>query len=95
MRMNDPAAGVTEGTTVLITLEHKEANMMELDEMADRFVRAKECSKFFSIGKSTWWRWVNEGRVSPGMLLGPRIRVWQMSELKKLARQIAQDPCKA
>ena len=95
MRMNDPAAGVTEGTTVLITLEHKEVNMMELDAMADRFLRARDCAHYFGIGKSTWWRWVSEGKVGGGLLLGPRIRVWRLSYLKKIERQLAQDPCKA
>ena len=68
---------------------------MALDEMTDRFLRAKECAAYFSIGRSTWWRWVNEGRVGEGVLLGPRIRVWRLSYLKKIERQIAQDPCKA
>ena len=78
----------------MITLKCKE-EPMALDESIDRFLRARDCADYFGIGKSTWYRWLNEGKVGEGMLLGPRIRVWRLSYLKKIERQLAQDPCKA
>lgn len=58
-------------------------------EFDDRYLRAKECAEYFGVGKSTWWRWVNEGKVSSGLLLGPRIRVWKYSTIKKAAKMLA------
>ena len=59
-------------------------------EFHDRYLRAVHCAEFFGVSRSTWWRWVNEGKVGEGILFGPRIRVWKLSDLKKIAKQMSQ-----
>jgi len=43
------------------------------------------------IGKSTWWRWVAEGKVSKGRKLGPKIRVWTPQEIGDLLTKLASE----
>jgi hypothetical protein len=33
------------------------------------------------IASRTWLKWVEEGRVPQGMLLGPRTRVWKIEQV--------------
>jgi predicted DNA-binding transcriptional regulator AlpA len=44
--------------------------------MVSGALRAKEISKLLSIGESSWWRGVAEGRYQQGRRLGPRTTVW-------------------
>ncbi len=62
---------------------------MKQMENEDRYLRAKECSRFLGISKSTWWRWVNEGKVDEGERFSARVRVWKLSVVKKAAKLLA------
>ena len=33
------------------------------------------------VGKSTWWKWVQEGKAPAPIKLGPRITVWRSEEV--------------
>jgi predicted DNA-binding transcriptional regulator AlpA len=41
------------------------------------------------IGKSTWWRWVAEGKAPKGRKLGSKIRVWTHGEIQVLLDNLA------
>jgi excisionase family DNA binding protein len=45
------------------------------------FLRVKQIIKLLGIGKSTFYTWVKEGRISKGIKLGERIRVWKAEEI--------------
>ena len=49
-------------------------------------VRAKQTAKFLSIGISTWWLWVKQGRVKPPTKYGNRVSVWDCSYIRELAK---------
>ena len=55
----------------------------------DYYMRAKDCARFLGIGTSTWWRWVNEGKVDEGERFSARVRVWKLSVVKKAAKLLA------
>lgn len=39
------------------------------------------------IGKSTWWKGVQEGRYPKPIKLGPRITAWRVADIQKLIEQ--------
>lgn len=43
------------------------------------------------IAPRTWLKWVEEGRVPQGMLLGPRTRVWKIEQVLAVRDAIALD----
>lgn len=49
-----------------------------------RYFSAKECAQFLGIGRSTFWSWVKQGKVSPGVLFSARVRRWSEEELREL-----------
>lgn len=51
---------------------------------AQEYFRAKEAAKLLRIGESTFWRWVQQGRISQGTKLGPRVTVWRRAEVVAL-----------
>ncbi len=54
-----------------------------------RAVRAKEAAAFLGIGKSTFWRWVKEGRIPKGISLSSRATVWRVEELEHFLNRCA------
>jgi predicted DNA-binding transcriptional regulator AlpA len=59
-----------------------EAFLMEAKPMPEtRFYRAKEIAKILSIGRSTFWGYVKDGKFSPGLKLSPRVTVWSQAQL--------------
>lgn len=54
---------------------------------ADRVLRVNDLVKphgILPVCRSTFLNWAREGRISPGIRLGPRTRVWKESEIKGL-----------
>jgi excisionase family DNA binding protein len=54
------------------------------------FLRAKDIQKLFGIGKSTFYKWINEGKLSRGFKLGERMRAWKRSEVEELIEYFTQ-----
>jgi predicted DNA-binding transcriptional regulator AlpA len=50
------------------------------------FLRAREIQKLFGIGKSTFYQWIREGKLSTGFKLGERIKAWKRGEVEKLMK---------
>ena len=46
-----------------------------------RYLSAKECAQLLGIGRSTFWSWVKQGKVSSGVLLSASARRWSEEEL--------------
>jgi len=47
-----------------------------------QFMRAKDASAFLGIGESTFWRWVQTGRLPRGTRLSARVTVWGRESLE-------------
>lgn len=47
-----------------------------------RGVRVKSAAAMLDIGVSTFWRYVQQGRLPPGIHLSPRCTVWLLSDLE-------------
>lgn len=35
------------------------------------------------VGKSTWWKWVQEGKAPAPIKLSPRVTVWRSEEVRR------------
>ncbi len=49
-------------------------------------VRAKQSAQFLSIGISTFWLWVKQGKIKSPTKHGARISVWQAQYIRSLAK---------
>ena len=47
-----------------------------------RVLRAKDAAAFLALGESTFWRWVQAGRLPRGTRLSARATVWRISDLE-------------
>jgi predicted DNA-binding transcriptional regulator AlpA len=56
------------------------------------FLRAKDIQQLFGIGKSTFYEWVRDGRLSRGFKLGERMKAWKRSEIEELMKNITEEP---
>jgi len=45
------------------------------------FYRPKEAAAFLRVAKSTFWRWVQIGKIAKGKKLSPRATVWRREDL--------------
>ena len=52
------------------------------------YMRVPAIIQFFSIGQSTWWKWVQEGKAPRPIKIGPRTSVWRISEILALADKL-------
>ena len=58
--------------------------MLTIQRETQEYYRAKEAAKLLRIGESTWWRWVQLGRLPKGKKLGPRVTVWRRADVLAL-----------
>jgi len=49
-------------------------------------VRAKQSAQHLSIGISTFWLWVKEGKIKPPTKHGARVSVWSAEYIRDLAQ---------
>ncbi len=48
-------------------------------------VRAKQSAQFLSIGISTFWLWVKQGKIKQPTKHGERVSVWDAEYIRSLA----------
>lgn len=63
-------------------------NQSLLPQDPDAFCRAKQCSQYLGIGLSTWWAWVQRGKVERPIRLGPKTSVWKSGYIRELQRKL-------
>jgi len=59
--------------------------MIKKYENNERLLRLKDVLKLVPFSRATWWELVRAGKVPPGILIGPRMRVWKLSDIHKIA----------
>lgn len=52
------------------------------------FLRDKQIYPFFAIGRSTWWKWVRDGKAPPGIKLSSRTTVWRAEDIRSLLNEL-------
>ena len=55
--------------------------------MLKAYYRAKDAAEYLGIHKSTFWLWVQEGRIAKGKKLSPRCTVWPREELDRFVER--------
>ena len=60
---------------------------MEVNNTSKIYLRAKEIANMLSIGKSTWWLWVKQGKAPKGIKLGNRVTVWDRTTILSFLTQ--------
>ena len=48
------------------------------------YIRIPEILNLIPISKSTWWNWVNEGKVPKGVKLSSRVTAWRKPDIHAL-----------
>ena len=56
--------------------------MKSVEKHNSRVLRAKDAAAFLALGESTFWRWVQAGRLPRGMRLSARVTVWRITDLE-------------
>jgi len=54
----------------------------------ERFLREPAILEIIPIGRSSWWRGIQEGRYPAGIKLSPRVTVWRASDIDALIANI-------
>ncbi len=44
---------------------------------------------FIPVGKTTWWRWVKEGKAPASIKLGPHTTVWRAEQIIEFSNSLA------
>ncbi len=52
-------------------------------------LRAKGAAAYLGISQSTFWRWVQQGRINKGTRLSARCTVWPREELERFMQEQA------
>jgi len=55
-----------------------------------KWLRAKEISEIYSIGKSTIFKWVTEGKLPKGKKLSPKCTVWNREEIDNVFNEMSE-----
>lgn len=45
------------------------------------FLKDLEACQRYGVARSTWWRWLSEGRIPKPVRIGPRAVRWRMDDL--------------
>lgn len=56
-----------------------------------KVLRAKEASQYVGIGVSTFWRWVQEGKIPQGRKISPRCTLWKVEDLDAYLESVMND----
>ena len=70
------------------------ANQTFLPQDPDAFCRAIQCAQYLNIGLSTWWAWVQRGKVERPIKLGPKTSVWKAGYVRELQRKLIAEALK-
>lgn len=63
---------------------------MATSQIIPMVLRAKDAAAFLSIGLSTFWRWVQQGKLPHGLRLSARCTVWRREELEAFLNQVVE-----
>ena len=55
------------------------------------FLRVPQILKLIPIGRSTWWRWIADGKAPKGIKLGEKTTVWKAEDINALIEQLAKE----
>jgi predicted DNA-binding transcriptional regulator AlpA len=65
--------------------------LSSIESNRNGYSRVPAITSFFSIGKSTWWKWVADGKAPPPIKLGKKTTVWKNSAILDLAASFEQN----
>jgi len=51
---------------------------------SDRLLKIGEVLKIIPVSKSTWWKWIREGKAPQPIRLGTRCTFWRQSDVTNL-----------
>lgn len=54
------------------------------------FVRVHQIIQVIPISRSSWWRWVKEGKAPKGIKLGEKTTVWKAEDIHALLEELSQ-----
>lgn len=55
------------------------------------FYRLNQILELIPIGRSTWWKWIADGKAPQGIKLGSKTTVWKTEVIHALIAQLAEE----
>ena len=55
------------------------------------FLRLPQVLQLIPIGRSTWWRWVAEGKAPKGIKLGEKTTAWRSDQIDQLIEDLSKE----
>ena len=52
------------------------------------YMRLPQILRFIPIGRSTFWKWVKDGKAPKGIKLGPKTTVWKAEDIRELIAEL-------
>ena len=53
------------------------------------FIRQKTVLKLIPVSKTTWWRWVQEGKAPRAIKIGEKTTVWKAEDIRELINNLS------
>lgn len=50
----------------------------------DPLLRLPQVLQLIPVSRSTWWKWVKDGKAPKGIKIGDRVTAWRQSDVKEL-----------
>jgi predicted DNA-binding transcriptional regulator AlpA len=52
------------------------------------YLRVNQILAIIPIGRSTWWKWVADGKAPKPIKLGPRTTAWKAEDISQFITQL-------
>lgn len=62
-----------------------------IDSRNEELLRVRRVCGSVGVSKTTWYKWVQEGKAPKGIRLSPGITVWRKSDIESFIAQLVQE----
>lgn len=63
-------------------------NPIDIELPSTGFMRVSQVLEVIPVGKTTWERWVNEGKAPKPVKLSERVTAWKVSDIRELIQKL-------
>jgi predicted DNA-binding transcriptional regulator AlpA len=63
-------------------------SLSNIDSQIQGYLRVSQILSVIPIGRSTWWKWVADGKAPKPIKLGPRTTAWKAEDISQFITQL-------
>lgn len=63
-------------------------SLSNIDSQIQGYLRVSQILSVIPIGRSTWWKWVADGKAPKPIKLGPRTTAWKAEDIAQFIKQL-------